>query len=64
MREALEENDSISIGGTRVPNLRCADDTVLIAEDPTKLQSMTEFSIFQNNIDYSSIRTERKCYHR
>ena len=42
MREALEENDGVSIGGTRVSNLRYADDTVLIAEDANKLQSMVK----------------------
>ena len=40
MREILEENDGVSVGRTRVSNLRYADDTVLIAEDVPKLQSM------------------------
>ena len=42
MREALEENDGVSIGGTRISNLLYADDTVLIAEDAVKLQSMVD----------------------
>ena len=42
MRKALEENDGVSIGGTRISNLRYADDTVLIADDANKLQSMVK----------------------
>ena len=42
MREGLEENDGVSIGGTRISNLRYADDPVLTAEDANKLQSMVK----------------------
>ena len=40
IREALNEDDGVSIGGRKIANLRYADDTVLIAPSDAELQDI------------------------
>ena len=51
--------EGINVGGTNISNLRCADDTVLIADSYAKFQSIVNVVVTNSKKDFLSVNLKK-----